>query len=73
MAADLLLTLLGTGTPRPSRERAGSAYLVRVGGERLLFDCGPGSYARLLQTGVLPTAISHLFLTHLHYDHCADC
>jgi ribonuclease Z len=68
----LTLTLLGTGTPAPSARRAGSGYLVRFGGRSLLFDCGPGAYFRLLQAGVSPGAISHLFLTHLHYDHCAD-
>jgi ribonuclease Z len=68
----LRLTLLGTGTPRPSYERAGSAYLVDLGGERLLFDCGPGALYRLLQAGGFPGEVSHLFLTHLHYDHCAD-
>ena len=66
------LTLLGTGTPRPSAERAGSSYLVQLQHQHLLFDCGPGSLCRLLQAGVSPVDVGHLFLTHLHYDHCAD-
>lgn len=69
---DLTLTLLGTGTPAPSALRAGSSYLVRFAGRSLLFDCGPGAYLRLLQAKAAPGEISHLFLTHLHYDHCAD-
>ena len=68
----LTLTLLGTGTPAPSARRAGSSYLARFCGRSLLFDCGPGAYFRLLQANILPGEISHLFLTHLHYDHCAD-
>lgn len=52
--------------------RAGSSYLVRLGNEALLFDCGPGSVRRLLRKGVSPAEITALFLTHLHYDHCAD-
>jgi ribonuclease Z len=68
----LKLTLLGTGTPLPSARRVGSSYLVQFAGQCLLFDCGPGSHYRLLQTGTAPTEVSHLFLTHLHYDHCAD-
>ena len=66
------LTLLGTGTPAPLMHRAGSSYLVRLGDEALLFDCGPGSVRRLLRKGVSPAQITALFLTHLHYDHCVD-
>lgn len=68
----LSLTLLGTGVPSLRLRRAGSSYLVSLGDERILFDCGPFSMHRLLETQVLPTAITSLFLTHLHYDHCAD-
>ena len=66
------LTLLGTGTPTPLLHRAGSSYLVTLGEETLLFDCGPSCVRRLLEKGVSPTRITHLFLTHLHYDHCVD-
>jgi len=38
----------------------------------LLFDHGPGAYHRLMETGVAVTDVSHVFFTHLHYDHCLD-
>jgi len=66
------LTLIGTGTPTPLHHRAGSSYLVEFGEQKLLIDCGPGSVRRLLQRGVDLRSIGHLFLTHLHYDHCVD-
>lgn len=66
------LTLLGTGTPTPLLHRAGSSYLVTLGEEMLLFDCGPGCVRRLLEKRVSPTRITRLFLTHLHYDHYVD-
>lgn len=66
------LTLLGTGTPSPRLDRAGSSYLVEASDERLLFDCGPNCVYRLLQAGIAPAEIERLFLTHLHYDHCVD-
>lgn len=72
LSAMTRLLLLGTGTPAPLAHRAGSSYLVQTGDERLLFDCGPGSVRRLLEAGVNPAGIDHLFLTHLHYDHCVD-
>lgn len=66
------ITLLGTGTPTPSLRRMSSGYLVETGGDVIVLDHGPGAYHRLLQTGTAPTRVSHLFLSHLHYDHCMD-
>jgi ribonuclease BN (tRNA processing enzyme) len=68
----LRLTLLGTGTPAAMLHRGGASYLVRYGDQQLLFDCGPFAVHRLLEAGSAPTAITTLFLTHLHYDHAAD-
>lgn len=66
------VTLLGTGNPTPDPNRAGQSILVSVGGDELLFDCGPGATWRAVQSGVPPTAIDALFLTHHHFDHMAD-
>jgi ribonuclease Z len=66
------ITLLGTGTPAPSLERAGSGYLIEVGNERILMDHGPDAHHRLLQSGRRAVDITHAFFTHLHYDHCID-
>jgi ribonuclease BN (tRNA processing enzyme) len=66
------IRLLGTGTPTPSLKRMSSGYLVEVGDRKILFDCGPGAYHRLLESGVKPTQITDIFFTHLHYDHCLD-
>ena len=68
----IALTLIGTGTPAPLVHRAGSSYLVDLDGQKILFDCGPGSVRRLLEKGETLVDIDHLFLTHLHYDHCVD-
>jgi ribonuclease BN (tRNA processing enzyme) len=45
---------------------------VRVAGERLLFDAGPGTLQRLHAIGVTRLQLDRLFLTHLHVDHCLD-
>lgn len=66
----ITVTILGSGTPVPSRTQVGPAMLVEAGGERFLFDCGRGCTTRLAQ--VDPTLIARvdkLFLTHLHSDH----
>lgn len=70
VSADYLeVTLLGTGTPRPSIGRFGSATLVQAGGQNFLFDVGRGATIRLQQAGLTPNMIDKVFLTHLHSDH----
>ena len=63
------VTLLGTGSPRPSVERSGPAVLVEVGGKYLLFDTGRGVVQRLQQLDIRISDIHDIFLTHLHSDH----
>jgi len=68
-AQDFKVTLLGTGNPRPVMSRFGPSILVEAGKEKLLFDCGRGATQRLYQLNIPFTAITGLFLTHLHSDH----
>ena len=66
------LYLLGCGTPTSEAERFGSSYVVRIGEEHLMFDCGPATTAKLVKAGLRPTWIDFLFFTHHHFDHDVD-
>lgn len=67
---DIRVTLLGTGSgPRAFVDKAGISTLVEAGGERLLFDAGRGIMQRVVQAGFPMSAVTKLFLTHLHSDH----
>lgn len=66
------LTILGSGSPRPTPKRACSSYMVEVGPDRVLFDHGFGAGQRLVEHGATAQSISHVFLTHHHYDHMGD-
>lgn len=66
------LWLLGTGTPTPSMNRMCSGYLIKAGGDHIVFDHGFGAHHRLLELGVPATRISHAFFSHHHYDHIGD-
>jgi ribonuclease Z len=66
------LTVLGSGSTNPSPERFGSAFLLSVDDEHLLFDCGPAATSQLVKAGVQPTEVDYLFFTHHHYDHDVD-
>ena len=66
------ITMLGTGSPEAYARRASSGYLVEIGDDVILLDCGGGVYDRLLQSGRKPSDVTHLFFTHLHTDHMMD-
>jgi ribonuclease Z len=68
---EIHLTFLGTGAPRPSQERYGPAILVEAGEYKILVDAGPGMRERLFEVGgfELFTAVDHILITHLHFDH----
>ena len=68
-SAQIKVTLLGTGAPRPAMNRFGPSILVEAGKEKLVFDCGRGATQRLYQLKIPFTDITGLFLTHLHSDH----
>jgi ribonuclease Z len=65
---DLSLFFAGTAGSVPTPKRGLPAYLLRAGGERLLFDCGEGTQHQLLRSIGLPD-IDAIFITHLHLDH----
>lgn len=66
------LTILGSGSPESYARRASSGYLLDVGNDRILFDCGGGVVDNLLRSGGVPKDITHLFFTHYHSDHMMD-
>lgn len=68
-AAEIKVTLLGTGTPTPRLGSFSASTLVEAGPERLIFDFGRGSSIRLFQKKIPLGSITAHFITHLHSDH----
>jgi ribonuclease BN (tRNA processing enzyme) len=66
------LTVLGAGTALPVPGRSPAGYLLRIGDERLLFDLGPGTLARLAAADVSYRDLTRVFISHLHSDHVLD-
>ena len=64
--------ILGAGTPTPTPTRFGSSFVVQVGDEQIMIDCGPAATYKLVQAGLWPTDIDYLFFTHHHFDHDVD-
>jgi len=68
-AAEIKVTLLGTGTPTLRPGSFSASPLVEAGSERLIFDLGRGSTIRLFQKNIPLGSITAHFITHLHSDH----
>ncbi|MEL6521456.1 MAG: MBL fold metallo-hydrolase [Pseudomonadota bacterium] len=66
------LTVLGSGSPEAYARRASSGYLIEIGEDRILFDCGGGVFDNLLRSGRRPSDITHIVFSHLHSDHMMD-
>lgn len=66
------VVIIGSGASWPDSDRSSPSQVVVVGGEPLLFDCGPGTGMNLMRAGFYPTVIRRIFLTHLHMDHSLE-
>ena len=66
---DLDLVFLGTSGSMPTARRAPAAFLLRRGGERLLFDCAEGTQRQLQRSSIGLPELEEIFLTHYHADH----
>jgi len=66
------LTIIGSGTMMPTKERHPSCYLLEVDQKKILLDLGHTSIARLVEQGINLRSIDILFISHFHTDHFAD-
>lgn len=64
--------ILGSGTPAPTPDRFGSSYVIDMGNELVMVDCGPATTHKLARHGLSTTDVSAVFLTHHHFDHNVD-
>ena len=66
------IVILGSGTGIPSLKRGPAGILMRVAGQTVLIDTGPGTLHKLLTLGITYADIDKVFYTHYHPDHCAE-
>ena len=64
------LTILGCGSALPTRKNFPSAQLLELRDKQYLIDCGEGTQIRMRQMGVKTARLGHIFVSHLHGDHC---
>ncbi|NDV47728.1 ribonuclease Z [Paludibacter sp. 221] len=64
------LTILGCGSALPTKRYFPSAQILTLREKSYLIDCGEGTQIRLRQMKVTNTRFGHVFISHLHGDHC---
>lgn len=65
------MTVCGCWAPYPAVSGACSSYLVELEGEKILLDCGHGSFAKL-QQHINFRQLSLAIVSHFHPDHYMD-
>lgn len=64
------VTILGCNSALPTSERNPTAQVLNVSERFFLIDCGEGTQMQLRKNRIRFTRISHIFISHLHGDHC---
>ena len=65
------LTILGTGSMVPTKERHPQAFYLEYKGEGILIDCGEGCQRQMRKQKIGPSKIKKIFISHWHGDHVA--
>ena len=63
------LTILGSNSASPTRNRNPSGQHFKLEQDQFLFDCGEGTQKRLILNRINYQKISYIFISHLHGDH----
>jgi len=66
------LTILGSGNFVPVKNRSNPGYLLDIGKETIMLDCGSGSIRQFARANRSIWELHRIFFSHLHLDHIAD-
>lgn len=64
------LTLLGTNGALPAYGRFPTAQILDVHHQSYMIDCGEGTQMRMQEFHGKNARLQHIFISHLHGDHC---
>ena len=64
------LTILGCHAATPRKNAQTTAQLLEIKGQMILIDCGEGTQMQLRKLKIKFARIQHIFISHLHGDHC---
>jgi len=64
------ITVLGCGSALPTKTNFPAAYMLEMREKQFLIDCGEGAQIRMRQMHLRTNRLGHIFISHLHGDHC---
>ena len=62
--------ILGCGSALPTTRHNASSQVIKIGNKQFMFDCGEGTQLQLRRNHIHFSFINHIFISHLHGDHC---
>lgn len=62
--------ILGCGSALPTTRHNASSQIVKIGNKQFMIDCGEGTQLQLRRGHIHFSFINHIFISHLHGDHC---
>lgn len=64
------LHILGCGSALPTLKHFPTSQIVECRGKLFMVDCGEGAQLQMRRAGLSFTKMGHIFISHLHGDHC---
>ena len=64
------VNILGCGSALPTTRHFASSQVVNIREKLFMVDCGEGAQLQLRRSKLKFTRLNHIFISHLHGDHC---
>lgn len=64
------LNILGCGSAIPTVRRNPSSQVINLRDKLYMIDCGEGAQVQMRKMKLSKNRLNHIFLSHLHGDHC---
>ena len=64
------VNILGCGSALPTTRHFPSSQVVNIREKLFMIDCGEGAQLQLRRSKLKFTRLNHIFISHLHGDHC---
>jgi ribonuclease Z len=64
------VNILGCGSALPTTRHFASSQVVNIREKLFMIDCGEGAQLQLRRSKLKFTRLNHIFISHLHGDHC---
>ena len=64
------VNILGCGSATPSLRHLPASQVIDYRGNLMMIDCGEGAQLSMRRMGLKFSRLNHIFISHLHGDHC---